>query len=51
MYGHFLSIFSFLEAALKRRSTATEVEITQVMLTQLKTNLAVHSGDREMIKK
>ena len=27
MYGHPLSLFPFLEAALKRRSTATEAEI------------------------
>ena len=37
-------LFSFLEAAFERRSTATEPEIKQLMPTQLKTHLAVHGG-------
>ena len=44
-------LFSFSEAALKRRSTATEAEIMQVMPAQLKTHLAVHGGSRTMIQK
>ena len=42
---------SFLEAAFKRRSTATEPEIKQLMSAQLKTHLAVHGGGRTMIEK
>ena len=42
-------LFSFLEAALKRLSTATAAEIKQVMST--KTHLAVHDGGRTMIGK
>ena len=34
-------LFSFLEAALKRRPRAIEAEIKQLMLAQLKTHLAV----------
>ena len=37
-------LFSLLEAAFKRRSTATEPEIKQLMSAQLKTHLAVHGG-------
>ena len=44
-------LFSFLEAAFERRSTATEPEIKQLMPAQLKTHLAVHGGVRAMIKK
>ena len=40
---------SFSEAVLKRRSTATEAEIKQVISAQLKTQLAVHGGGRTMI--
>ena len=39
----------FSEAALKRRSTATEAKIKQIMSTQLKTHLAVHGCGRTMI--
>ena len=42
---------SFLEATFKRRSTATEPEIKQLMSAQLKTHLAVHGGGRTMIEK
>ena len=42
-------LFSFLEAALKPRSTAAVVEIKQVMSAKLKTHLAVHCGGRMMI--
>ena len=41
-------LFSFLEAAFKRRSTATEPEI---MSAQLKTHLPVHGHGRTMIEK
>ena len=34
-------LFSFLEAALKRRPRAIEAEIKQLMSAQLKTHLAV----------
>ena len=34
-------LFSFLEAALKRRPRAIEAEIKQIMSTQLKTHLAM----------
>ena len=44
-------LFSFSEAALKRRPTATEAEIKQVMLAQLKTNLVLQGGGRTMIEK
>ena len=44
-------LFSFSEAALKRRSTVTEIEIKQVMSAQLKTHLVVHGGSRTMIEK
>ena len=44
-------LFSFSEAALKRRSTSTEAEIKQVMSAQFKTYLAVHGGVRTMIEK
>ena len=44
-------LFSFSGATLKRRSTATEAEIKQVMSAQLKTYLAVHGGGRTMIEK
>ena len=44
-------LFSFSEAALKRRSTATEAETKQVIPTQLKTHLAVHGGGQTMIEK
>ena len=44
-------LFSFLEAALKRRLTATVAEIQQEMLAKLKTHLAVHGGGRTMIAK
>ena len=38
-------LFSFLEAALKRRSTATEAEIKSAQLkTHLKTQLKTHGG-------
>ena len=35
------SVFSFLEAALKRRPRAIEAELKQLMSAQLKTHLAV----------
>ena len=44
-------LFSFLEAALKRRPRATESEIKYVMSTQLKTRLAVRGSGRMMAKK
>ena len=44
-------MFSFLEAALKPRSTATVAEIKQVMSAMLKTHLAVHGDGRTMIGK
>ena len=37
-------LFSFLEAELKCRSTATVAEIKQEMSAKLKTHLAVHGG-------
>ena len=37
-------VIFFLEAVFKRRLTATETEIKEVMLAQLKTNLVVHGG-------
>ena len=40
-------LFSFLEAAFKRRLRATETEIKEVMSAQLKTHLAVRSSGRE----
>ena len=51
MYGHSSVLFYFLEAALKRRLTATEPEIKKLMSAQLKTHLAVHGGGRTMIEK
>ena len=39
--------FSFLESALKRRTTVTEAQI----MAQLKKHLAVDGGDRTMIEK
>ena len=44
-------LFSSSEAALKRRSTATEAEIKQVMSAQLKTNLVLQGGGRMVIEK
>ena len=44
-------LFIFLEATLKRRSTATVAEIKQVMSAKLKTHLAVHGGGGTMIGK
>ena len=44
-------LFSFPEAALKRRSTPIEAEIKQVMPAQIKTHLAVHGGGRLMTEK
>ena len=42
-------LFSFLEAAFERRSTATEPDIKSLMSAQL--NFVVHGGGRTMIKK
>ena len=44
-------LFTFLEAAFKRQSTATEPEIKKLMSAQLKTHLTVHGGGRTMIEK
>ena len=44
-------LFSFLEAALKRRLRATETEIKKVMSAQLKTRLAVRGSGRMMAEK
>ena len=44
-------LFSFLEAALKRRPRATEAETKQLMSAQLKTHLTVHGGGRTMVEK
>ena len=44
-------LFSFLEAAIKCQSTATEPEIKQPMSAHLKTHLAVHGGGRTMIER
>ena len=44
-------LFSFLEAALKRRPRATEAETKQLMSAQLKTHLALHGGGRTMVDK
>ena len=44
-------LFSFLEAALKRRSTTAVAEIKGVMSAHLKTPLAVHGGGRMMVDK
>ena len=44
-------LLSFLEAALKRRPRAIEVEIEQLMSAQFKTILAVHGGSRTMVEK
>ena len=38
-------LFSFLEAALKRRPKAIEAEIKQLMSAQLKTHLAVREEE------
>ena len=40
-------LFSFLEAAFKRRPRATEA----VMSARFKTRLAVHGGDRTIVEK
>ena len=60
MYGHLnvkhmnryipSVLFSFLEAALKRRPRAIEAEIKQLMSAQLKTHLAVRGGGRMMVE-
>ena len=44
-------LFSFLEAALKRRPTTAVAEIKGVMSAHLKTPLAVHGGGRMMVDK
>ena len=44
-------LFSFLEAALKRRLRVIEAEIKQIMSAQLKTHVAVHGGNRRMVEK
>ena len=44
-------LFSFLEAALKRRSTVTEIEIKLVILAWVKTHLVVHGGDQTVIER
>ena len=44
-------LFSFLEAALKRRSTVTEIEIKLVILAWVKTHLVVHGGDQMVIER
>ena len=44
-------LFSFLEAALKRRSTVTETEIKLVILAWVITHLVVHGGDQTVIER
>ena len=44
-------LFSFLEAALKRRPRATKTEIKSVMSAQLKTHLVVRGSGRMMAEK
>ena len=44
-------LLSFLEAALKRQSTATVAEIKEIMSGKLNTHLAVHGSGRTMIGK
>ena len=44
-------LFSFLETALKRRSTVTEIEIKLVILAWVKTHLVVHGGDQMVIER
>ena len=44
-------LFSFSEAALKRRRKETEAEIKYVMSAQLKMCMAVHDGSRMMVEK
>ena len=44
-------LFSFLEAALKRRPRVTETEIKQVMYARLKTHVAVRGSGRMMAEK
>ena len=43
-------LFSFLEAALKRRPTTTEAELKKIMSSQLKMHLAVYGGGRTIIE-
>ena len=45
------ALFSFLEAALKRRPRAIEAETKQLMSARLKTHLAVHGGGRTMVER
>ena len=44
-------LFSFLESAFKRQSTAPVPEIMELMSAQLKTHLPVHGSGRTMIEK
>ena len=44
-------LFSFSEAALKRRSTVTETEIKLVILAWVRTHLVVHGGDQTVIER
>ena len=44
-------LFSFLEAALKRRLRSTEAEIKYVMSVHRKTHLVVHGVGRTMVEK
>ena len=45
------ALFSFLEAAFKRQSTASEPERKQLVSPQLRTHLDVHGGGQTMIEK
>ena len=51
MHRHSLSVFCFLEAALKRRPRATETEIECVMSAHLQTRLEVRVSGRMMAEK